>query len=66
MLNEQTLAERVRLAARGLAALNDLANLDPRVLELYTVAAGELRALYPETSAGPTDPPEAGHNPPTY
>lgn len=50
--------ERFRLAARALAALRDLAELDPSVIELAGIAATELDALYPgvHASAGPDDP----------
>lgn len=65
MLNEQTLAERQRLATRAIAALRDLAELDPRFTDLATYARDELRAQYPEPAAGPTDPPEARRGPPT-
>jgi hypothetical protein len=52
-------AERERLAARVCAAINDLANLDPRLLDLAGIVLTDIRALYPnpDADAGPTDPP---------
>ncbi|MEI8256078.1 MAG: hypothetical protein WCJ30_10445 [Deltaproteobacteria bacterium] len=56
-------AERERLAARAVAALYDLANLDGSFAELAGIAHTELRALIPGpiASAGPTDPIDPPH-----
>ena len=51
-------AECRRLAERAIAALNDLANLDPRALEVASIVITDLRHLYPspDADAGPEDP----------
>lgn len=67
-------AECRRLAERAIAALNDLANLDPRALEVASIVITDLRHLYPgeaarvkmphdRVSAGPTDPPPSPKKP---
>lgn len=51
-------AECQRLAARALAALEALANLSGSepLIDLEMFARETIVALYPEASAGPTDP----------